>query len=188
MYGSTEKMRSRKQFLTTVGVGMAGVVLAGNHGIQKVGSVPQVEFAFTANITLGTVQEVGDTPHGRRRIIPITGGTFEGPSIHGTVEPGGADWQIIRPDNVAELEAKYTLRTNDGVLIYIVNRGYRHGPAEVIQRLSKGEEVDPKEYYFRASPVFETASEKYNYLNKYVYLASGERKKESVVIHFYKVL
>ena len=105
-----KKMRSRKQFLTTMGVGMAGVVLGGNHGIQKVSSAPQVEFAFTANITLGTVQEVGDTPHGRRRIIPITGGTFEGPSIRGTVEPGGADWQIIRPDNVAELEAKYTLK------------------------------------------------------------------------------
>jgi Protein of unknown function (DUF3237) len=169
-------MRSRKKFLTTVGVGLAGVVLGSNRGSQKVGTAPQLEFAFTANITLGTVQEVGDTPHGRRRIIPITGGFFEGPSIRGTVEPVGADWQIIRPDNVAELE------------IYIVNKGYRHGPAEVIQRLAKGEPVDPNEYYFRASPVFETASEKYNYLNKYVYLASGERKKESVVIHFYKVL
>ena len=181
-------MRSRKQFLTAVGVGMTGVVLGGNHGNQKIGSMPQLEVAFTANITLGTAQEVGDTPHGRRRIIPITGGTFEGPSIKGTVEPGGADWQIIRPDNVAELDAKYTLRTDDGVLIYVVNKGYRHGPAEVIQRLSKGEAVDPSEYYFRASPVFETASERYNYLNRYVYLASGERKKDSVVIHFYKVL
>ena len=181
-------MKSRKQFLTTIGVGITGVVWGGTRGNQKVGSAPQLEVAFTANITLGTVQEIGDTPHGRRRIIPITGGTFEGPNIKGTVEAGGADWQIIRPDNVAELEAKYTLRTYDGVLIYVANRGYRHGPAEVMQRLSRGEAVDPKEYYFRASPVFETASEKYSYLNKYLYVASGERKKDSVVIHFYKVL
>jgi hypothetical protein len=137
---------------------------------------------------LGAIQEVGNTAHGRRRIIPIVGGRFEGPAIKGTVEPGGADWQIIRTDNVAELDAHYTLKTEDGVFIYIINKGYRHGPAEVLQRLAKGDTVNPKEYYFRTTPVFETASEKYDYLNKYIYIASGERKKESVIIHFYKVL
>ena len=147
-----------------------------------------MEFAFTAHITLGTVQELGDTPHGRRRIIPITGGIFEGPAIKGTVEPGGADWQIIRADNVAELDATIHVKNRRWCAYLYKNKGYRHGPPEVIERLSKGEAVDPKEYYFRATPVFETASEKYNYLNKYIYIASGERKKDSVVIHFYKVL
>jgi hypothetical protein len=88
----------------------------------------------------------------------------------------------------AELDAQYTLKTDDGVFIYIKNKGYRHGPAEVLQRLAKGEAVDPKEYYFRTVPVFETSSEKYDYLNKCVYIATAERKKESVIIHFYKVL
>ena len=182
------KMKSRKQFLTTMGLGLTGIAMGKNPVRLENNDLPQLEFAFTAAITLGTVQELGNTPHGRRRIIPITGGTFEGPAIKGTVEPGGADWQIIRADNVAELDAQYTLKTDDGVFIYIRNKGYRHGPAEVLQRLSKGEAVDPKEYYFRAAPVFETASEKYNYLNKFIYIASGERKKDSVVIHFYKVL
>ena len=100
------------------------------------------------------MQDLGNTPHGHRRIIPITGGSFEGPAIKGTVEPGGADWQIIRADNVAELNAQYTLKTDDGALIYITNKGYRHGPPAVLQRLAKGEAVDPKEYYFRAVPFF----------------------------------
>ena len=171
-----------------MGLGIAGTALGGKNFTNKTNDGPQLEFAFSATITLGNVQDVGLTPHGRRRIIPITGGTFEGPAIKGTVEPGGADWQIIRTDNVAELDAQYTLKTDDGVLIYIRNKGYRHGPAEVLQRLAKGEAVDPKEYYFRTTTVFETASEKYNYLNKFIYIASGERKKDSVLIHFYKVL
>jgi len=181
-------MKSRKQFLTTMGVGLTGIALGKNPVQLENDDLPKLEFAFTANITLGAAQDLGITPHGHRRIIPITGGTFEGPAIKGTVEPGGADWQIIRADNVAELNAKYTLKTNDGVLIYVENKGYRHGPAEVLQRLSRGEAVDAKEYYFRTTPFFETASEKYDYLNKYIFIASGERKKDSVIIHFYKVL
>jgi Protein of unknown function (DUF3237) len=181
-------MKNRKQFLTTIGLGITGMAMGKNRIHLQNDELPKLEFAFTATITLGAIQEVGNTAHGRRRIIPITGGIFEGPAIKGTVEPGGADWQIIRADNVAELDAQYTLKTEDGVFIYIVNKGYRHGAAEVLQRLAKGETVSPKDYYFRTTPVFETASEKYDYLNKYIYIASGERKKESVIIHFYKVL
>jgi hypothetical protein len=181
-------MKNRKQFLTAVGLGIAGMAMGKNPITAENDELPLLEFAFTAAITLGVTQELGNTPHGRRRIIPITGGTFEGPAIKGTVEPGGADWQIIRADNIAELDAQYTLKTEDGIFIYIHNKGYRHGPAEIMQRLAKGEEVNPKEYYFRASTVFETASEKYDYFNRYIYISSGERKKDSVVIHFYKVL
>jgi hypothetical protein len=86
-------MKTRKQFLTSIGVGLTGVALAGNKDISSVSNDPQLEFAFTATITLGVVQEVGITPHGKRRVIPITGGSFAGPAIKGTVEPGGADWQ-----------------------------------------------------------------------------------------------
>lgn len=162
-------MKSRIQFLTTMGVGLTGISLGKNPVQLEEDDVPKLEFAFIAYITPGMVQDLGMTPHGHRRIIPITSGTFEGPAIKGTVESGGADWQIIRADNVAELNAKFTLKTNDGVLIYIENKGYRHGPAEVLQRLSRGEAVDAREYYFRATPFFETASVKYDYLNKYIY-------------------
>lgn len=181
-------METRREFLTTMGLGIAGATAGNQFPGGPDAAVPALEFAFTATVTLGTVQPVGDVPHGNRRIIPITGGKFEGPAIKGTVEPGGADWQVVRTDNVAELDARYTLKTDDGVLIYIVNRGYRHGPAEVLQRLAKGEEVDPKEYYFRTAANFETASEKYDYLNKHVYVATGERRRDRVIIHFYKIL
>ena len=92
--------------MTVVGAGLAGVAMGGHKVMTAVAIDPQLEFAFTATITLGIVQEMGVTPHGKRRVIPITGGTFAGPAIKGTVEPGGADWQIVRADNVAELDAQ----------------------------------------------------------------------------------
>ena len=181
-------MKSSKQFLKPIAPGLTGNSF-GNSLVQT-GNVdlPKLEFAFKAIILLGNLQDLGNTPHGHRRIIPIKGGSFEGPGLKGTVVAGGADWQIIRGDNVAELNAQYTLKTDDGALIYITNKGYRHGPAAVLQRLAMGKTVDPREYYFRAVPFFETAAEKYDYLNKYIFIASGERKKDSVWIDFYKIL
>ena len=100
-----------------------------------------------AEITLAPPQELGETPLGRRRVIPITGGSFRGEKLAGRVLPGGADWQLIRSDGVAELDARYTLETSDGALIYVNNFGYRHGPAEILQRLAAGDPVDPSLYY-----------------------------------------
>src|SRR5688572_21296417 len=111
---------------------------------------------FRAELTLAAAQELGETPHGRRRIIGITGGRFAGERLSGRVLPGGADWQVIRADGVADLDARYTLETTDGALIYVRNRGYRHGPAEILDRLAAGESVDPSLYYMRTTPLFET--------------------------------
>src|SRR3954468_15654325 len=97
---------------------------------------------YRAEITLAPAQELGATPQGRRRIIPITGGRFEGARLSGRILAGGADWQLIRPDGVASLEARYTMQTADGALIYVQNIGYRDGPPEVIRRLAAGEAVD----------------------------------------------
>ena len=140
-----------------------------------------------AEITLATPQELGDSPLGRRRIIPITGGTFRGERLSGRVLPGGADWQVIRTDGVADLDARYTLETDDGALIYVQNQGYRHGPAEVIKRLAAGEAVDPALYYMRTTPRFETGAERYQWLNRIICLATGARRAAAVELEVFEV-
>lgn len=145
------------------------------------------EFLCKVEVTLEPARELGDTPLGRRRIIGITGGTFAGPRLSGRVLPGGADWQVIRADGVAYLDARYTLETGDGALIYVNNKGYRHGPQEVIQRLARGEEVDPALYYMRATPWFETSAPRYAWLNRTICIASGARRAAAVELDFFEV-
>src|SRR5215210_133884 len=124
-------------------------------------SPPELAFAFEAHVAIGPPLEVGPTVHGHRRIIPITGGHIAGPGISGRVVPGGADWQVQRADGITEIHARYTLETDDGALISVVNRGIRHAPAEVQARLNAGEAVDPSRVYFRTVPTFETAAPAY---------------------------
>ncbi len=147
----------------------------------------ELEFAFELRVEVADIQFMGDTHRGNRRMIPITGGTFEGPTIKGTIQAGGYDWQVIRTDGVAELDARYVLQTDDGALITIVNQGLRRGPAEVMKRLSEGKEVDPSEYYFRSIPVFETADPKYVWLSQSIFVANGIRKPDKVLIQVYKI-
>lgn len=149
---------------------------------------PQLEFAFEATVTLDSPQELGMTAYGKRRIIPITGGTFEGPNIKGVVLPGGADWQTVRADGTADLEARYTLKTDDGALIYIQNKGIRTGKPEVLARLGKGEKVDPSEYYMRTYTTFEVTGEKYAWLAKSIFVGTGMRNANSVILRFYRVI
>jgi hypothetical protein len=147
-----------------------------------------LEPAFDITVTIGPAQEVGETAQGRRRIIPITGGRFEGPNLSGIVVPGGADWQLVRPDGVAEIEARYTLQTHDGVLIYITNTGLRHGPPEVMRRLASGEPVKPAEYYFRTVPIFELKTgTPYDWLTRALFVATGSRYPDRVVISVWRV-
>ncbi len=138
-------------------------------------------------IALEPPRELGQTPLGRRRIIGIAGGTFSGPRLSGQVLPGGADWQVIRADGVADLDARYTLRTGDGALIYVRNRGYRHGPDEVMRRLAAGEDVDPALYYMRTTPWFETGDARYTWLNRIVCVGTGARRAASVELEFFEV-
>jgi Protein of unknown function (DUF3237) len=150
---------------------------------------PTLELIFEAKVTLDPIQELGVTTYGKRRIINITGGTFQGENIKGTILPGGADWQTLRADGTADLDARYTLKTDDGVLIYIQNKGIRHAKPEVLARMAKGEKVDPKEYYMRTAATFEVATEsKYSWLNKTVIISTGARMSDHVLLRFYKVL
>jgi hypothetical protein len=140
-----------------------------------------------AEITLADPLEIGDTPQGRRRIVGITGGRFSGERLSGRVLPGGADWQVIRTDGVADLDARYTLETSDGALIYVRNRGYRHGPAEVLERLNSGFSVDPSLYYMRTTPRFETGDARYVWLNRIVCVATGARRAAAVELEVFEV-
>jgi hypothetical protein len=146
-----------------------------------------LQLLLRAEITLAPPQELGDTPLGRRRIIPITGGSFRGERLAGRVLAGGADWQFIRSDGVAELDARYTLETEDRALIYVRNFGYRRGPADVIQRLASGEAVDPSLYYMRTTPRFETGAERYKWLNGIICVATGARRAAAVELDVYEV-
>lgn len=149
--------------------------------------MPELEFAFITHVDVAPIMDFGQTARGHRRVVPILGGTFEGPGLKGTVLPG-ADWQLVRPDGVLELEAKYALKTDDGVLISMVNRCIRSASPEVMAKLNAGEPVDPKDVYFRTTPTFETADPKYAWMMNYVFLGSGERKRDQVVIEFWKVM
>ena len=112
--------------------------------------IPGLEFIFAARVTVDTPLDLGDVGKGGRRIVPITGGEFSGPRVRGVVLSGGADWQVLRSDGVAELEARYTLRTDDGALIYVRNLALRHGPAEVIPRWRRASRSSPMPIIFAA--------------------------------------
>jgi len=150
-------------------------------------ATPGLEFLTRATIELEPMLAVGPTPRGERRIYPIAGGRFEGERLSGTVLPGGADWQLIGADGSAELDARYTLRTDDDALVYVQNRGMRHGPADVLAALTRGDAVHPAAYYFRATPRFETGDARYAWLNRAVAVCSGARLAQSVVLDFYTV-
>ena len=148
----------------------------------------KLQSLFRAEVTLGPAQEVGEAPHGRRRIIPITGGQVHGERLSGRVLPGGADWQVVRADGVADLDARYTIETADGALVYVSNHGLRHGPPEVLRRLAAGEPVDPGSYYMRTTPWFETGDPRYAWLNRMVCVANGVRRPAAVELEVFEIL
>jgi hypothetical protein len=113
---------------------------------------PSLTRVYRLEATVGEPLDLGDIAQGRRRIVPLTGGTFTGPDLNGKLLPGSsADWQIVLPDGTALGDIRYTLRTDDGILLYVRSRGVRHGGADVLARLARGEDVDASEYTFRTS-------------------------------------
>jgi hypothetical protein len=152
-----------------------------------VSATPGLRLLYTSRVEIAATLDFGQTPHGHRRIINITGGAFGGPRLSGRVLPGGADWQVVRSDGSVEVDARYTLETDDGALIYVRNWGLRHGPPEVIRRLAAGEAVDAGEYYFRTTPVFETGAPQYAWLNGIIAVAAGERRANAVIITAYEL-
>ena len=148
---------------------------------------PRLVLALEAHVQLGPPIEVGPMARGRRRIIPITGGTFEGSGIKGKVLNSGADWQVIRADGFAELDTRYVLETDDGRIIYVQNAGMRHAAPEVTRKLLAGEIVDPKLVYFRTVPTFETSAPDLQWLTRSIFVGTGERDPAEVVIRFWRL-
>jgi len=148
---------------------------------------PKLTFAFEVRATVGAPLEVGAVAQGRRRIVPITGGAFEGSGLRGKVMNGGADWQIIRADGFTELDTRYTLETDKGQIIYVQNAGMRHAAPDVMKRLLAGELVDPALVYFRTVPKFETAASDLQWLTRTVFIGMGERYPNDVRIRFYRL-
>jgi hypothetical protein len=137
---------------------------------------------------LGEPLDLGDVSQGHRRIVPQTGGTFAGPELNGKLLPGAsADWQIVLPDGTTLADVRYTLQTDSGALIYVQSHGVRHGPAEVLARLGRGEDVDAGEYTFRTATSIETAAPELDWLNKGVFISVGGRRPGGVIYETYLV-
>lgn len=148
----------------------------------------ETKYIFTITALIGPVITAGETGYGVRRVIPVIGGEVRGEGISGKVLPSGADFQIIRPNELIELEAKYAIELDDGAFVYVENTGIRFGPPELMQRLKKGEPVDPKLIYFRTVPRFETGHPNYRWLMENLFVGSAARHAERVVIDVYQVL
>ena len=170
-------------------IGLFGLVMTvvAGQGQAPGPQPPKLTLAMTLRVQVGPPMELGEVPRGRRRIIPILGGTFEGPNIRGKVLAGGADWQIVRADGLAELDTRYALQTEQGRVIYIQNAGMRHAPPEVTKKLLAGEAVDPAQVYFKTVPAFETAAPELQWLTRAIFVGTGERYPAEVVIRVWKV-
>ena len=149
---------------------------------------PQLAHVCDIDVDVGPIRDLGPTPHGRRRIVPILGGKAHGPRLAGEIVPAGADWQYVRGDGVVELVARYSIRTNDGVEIAITNRGLRRTTPDAMQRMSRGEAVDPALVYCRTVPTFEAPAGPYDWLNRSVFIATAARLPDKVEIRVFEVL
>ena len=149
---------------------------------------PSLTRVYRLEATLGEPLDLGDVAQGHRRIVPLTGGTFTGPELNGTLLPGvSADWQIVLPDGTALANIRYTLQTDDGHLLYVQSHGARHGSADVLERLARGEDVDASEYTFRTATQIETAAPARDWLNKGVFISVGARQPGAVIYEIYLV-
>ena len=152
-------------------------------------SSPRTQFLFTLEILLHPIHDLGATPLGRRRIVPVSGGRFEGPRLRGHVLPDvGGDWLLQRADGTFQSDVRLALRTDDGALISMTYRGIRHAAPEVSERLARGEEVAPSEYYPRTAVFLETASSEHRWVNDLIALGTGRRLPDRVIYELHEVL
>ena len=148
---------------------------------------PELKFFADLSVEVAKPIEVGHTIHGTRRLIAIVGGTARGEGWTAKVLPGGADFQLIVNDQTAELDARYVLETDGGDLIYVQNHAVRTASPEVMAKLIKGEPVNPESVYFRCTPRFETASASLSWISQRLFIGTGARHPDRVVMRFFEV-
>ena len=148
-------------------------------------AAPELRFFADLSVSVAAPQEVGLTVHGRRRLIPILGGEVRGQGWQGRVLPGGADFQLIVNDRLAELDARYTIELDGGDLVFVSNRAVRAAAPETMAALMRGEPVDPAQVYFRCSPMFETTSKSLAWINERLFVGTGARHPDRVVLRCY---
>ncbi|ODV13560.1 MAG: hypothetical protein ABT20_01795 [Rubrivivax sp. SCN 70-15] len=136
---------------------------------------------------VGALVSLGMAKHGERRYVPLGAGTVQGPELNGTLVEGGVDWQVQRADGVTDIAAHYVIRTRDGALVEVQSEGMRHGPAEVMARLARGEPVARDEYFFRTVVRFTTGAPAWLHLNKVLAIAVGQREATRVLLDLYRI-
>jgi Protein of unknown function (DUF3237) len=150
-------------------------------------ATPGLSLVTELSAKVGAPIEVGQTPHGVRRIVPILGGEVSGPRLNGTVMPGGVDYQVWRNDDVTEIHARYVIETSGGTRVYVEATGLRRAPRDVMRRLFRGEPVEQGSIYFRTVPTFETSDPSLAWLMRAVFLCAGARYPDRAVLRFFEV-
>ena len=153
-----------------------------------ISTAPGLKFAFAIKAKVGPIQDLGSTARGHRRVIDILGGEVTGPKLEGQILPGGADWQIVRPDGTIEVVARYTIKATSGALIYVQNEGLRVASPEILARMSRGELVPIDSYYFRTAPKFETSEPSLKWIERSLFVGRAARTPDRVAIGFHEVL
>jgi hypothetical protein len=185
-----------KLVLRTLALGLGASLLCAQLCAQSKPPAPKLDHVFDLHLQLSKPTDVGQTSSaGLRRVVSVLGGTLEGPGFaaSGSASPlkgkllPGADYQIIRPDGFTEIDAHYVVQMENGDLIYITNRGMRHGPPELIAKLNAGEAVDQSKIYFRTIISIETAAKALDWMNRSILVSVGERQPAEAVIHVYRL-
>jgi len=148
---------------------------------------PRLVHVTHLTVELAAPIEMGNGRGGLRRIIPIIGGQAHGPKLTGRILNLGADWQTMFHDGLAELDTRYGIETHDGATIEIINYGYRHGPAYVMQDLAAGKDVAPDAYYMRTQARLETGDPRYDWVNRTLFVGSGARFPNQVMMSLYAI-
>ncbi|MGC4857163.1 DUF3237 domain-containing protein [Micromonospora sp. DT4] len=148
--------------------------------------VPGLEAAFEVEVRLGALEDHGMTRAGHRRVVPVVGGRVTG-LFEADILPGGADWQVVRPDGAIEIDTRYSARTADGGHVYLRTFGVRSGRPEILEALLRGDAVDPSEYYFRLGVRLETSTPALAVLEQSVFVASAIREADRVRYTAYRV-
>ena len=148
--------------------------------------VPGLEPAFTVDARLGPLEDHGVTRAGHRRVIAVAGGRVSG-VLDAEILPGGADWQLVRPDGAIEIDTRYSARTAAGEYVHFRTSGVRSGPPEVLAALLRGENVDPASYYFRVAVYLETSAPRLAFLERSIFVASAVRGADTVSYVAYRV-